>query len=1576
MPSELDPAFDNYMPPRRRETPTEGMKRIELEMRDRPDLNPGRITTGAGRTIEGYNASIGAQGPVGGGVMVAADPITGQPVMVGGRAQAGPLSYQYNKPTFKGAPASQQIGVGGQPFDADTYFGVTAQQGAGGRSYGANVSQNGEDGGWSAYGGYNPTTKGVNVGGSYTANFSNGGRAIVGHTTAAGEPVSLEEHKGQIRHRQDSGNSRMAADYGYIDTSKPDHDGMKTDAFVGPHRDSKKVFVVNQQHPHTGKFNEHKVLLGYNDRAHALRDYVHSFADGLGHKRIQSVVEMGTHELKDWLKKDHTAPLRKAGGGPVHMADGGDPPPRTLTIRRGATPQGLAAEYTPPEEQAPIEGEHAGSPSPEAVTSTLRSVGEGISELYKTPQADESYTAAPAAPTRRDMTPAMLAARMNPEAQGANSPSFEEVGKIMADLAHDPIGLIAGLLPVIGNAYAARDTNKLRKIADQLTESGNNEAAANVKKMIPLTAAAVGMPIAGTAVTGPLVKAAEKIAARAGERAAIEGAERVAARAGEGAAERSVVEGGERAAVREGEAATERAVTGEGERATTADAEKAAVTDTEKPTTAADDVVADTDQAASILPDEHSMGVERQDRVVMDPAKVKLSKDERAIISGFKKKDQKEQINNVIRQTKARHPTSDGWAPMEAVGASFDEEGNPVIKWKEQAYGYNKAGSEVTRPVIDPATNKPMKQPQLDAEGRPVFDEDGNQVFTNRNVVKTETVEKPLKQGTPEYDKHLDGAVQNGYEQIMNVVQRAESGDEAAKVMLRQLGWYREFMRKGFDERGGAYPAFSDLLGATSPNTAVDQNYRYAREAQQRFGRGDFDPQVQFAKDYQGSMADFPPEQLIRRQVVDPKTGEYKQYGMNSRNAQMAMADRWREKTVGQAPKARNFSGNLGGATEAATIDVWAARHLNRMMGRDRLPPTVEKGVQGKLGSDLVPGGEFGFGQDYFQRLSDRLNQSNELKPYLEQLGYQNVTPMDLQALAWFLEKEHWTKNNWTTKSGEGGSFEQELAKDPSNRWQAGFSITQDKAPLDSEMAQARQSVENTVKSDPDVMVSRVHPTYGQYGGEGERSFDAELTAKPGWDPVKWMSEIISQAKKNNQKDVFFAKRRDPITAMDNPNARPGVEIYFQDATQMNDIIPILQQFTQRGQDGFTFTTGLRHQERISGGSDVPKQGFVPDYVGVRLQYVPEIQMRFDDDFRRAVLKDPNVLQQAMQDSSKNMMQAINAIAKNPNGAKIVDARMHHYDTVVIGKESYDQFLNGLANPNQSASTYAANAAAVDPRQRLGQPIQSHVEGRDRALGRGSQERPENASGAVERSDGQVGGFAQGGAVKGYAKGGAVPLTHYSRSPNLTEVDPAYYGTNNPGEDVARTVGRPDGNPRRSYFYLGHPGDVMPEHGVGEHAYTTSSDKLYDLSKDPLKVHRGTSPRDLNRMEQVIRAHGYEGILGENAAHPTAVLFEKKPVQLHKMTRSDAAYDASDRLAKQATNDFQDFHMRKGGDVRKSAFVLKNMKGADLDPQSAYELAGYLAGGNVDAVRSAIMSHHGFARGMSKMFHKRSHKVK
>ena len=1084
---------------------------------------------------------------------------------------------------------------------------------------------------------------------------------------------------------------------------------MKTDAYVGPHKDSDKVFVINQKHPHTGRFNEHKVMLGYKNRSDAVRDYVHSFNDGLGHKRVQSIVEMDKHELKDWLKKGpHTRP--------VHLAEGGDP--EKAVVEQAATVSDEARPLTifrksPPKdapigevEQRGVVDPYADLPAPEKYNrqfaETVQAIPEAVVDYVKekSQQPDPSQRIAEdisfAGSAVAGIPPAIggylerKAAQPDPSQRIAED--IQNIGGGMAKLfMENPIGTILDVMNLPGAVTSLREASDAKKEYDEAVIKQDTDKAAEAKGRFAMAIPGI-IPVLGGAL-----KVGSK-AAKIGEEASL------AAKAGK---------------------------------------------EIEPIAKAAEDIEP---TATKLLPtDEHSMNVERQDRVIMAPEDVTLTKVEQKIVNSFKKPEQRAQIEETIRKTKARYPESDGWAPMEAAGAKFNEEGLPDIKWTEQTYGFNKADTDIVRPVLDKKTGKPKKQPQLDEKGKIMRDEDGNILYTNKNVTKVETQERPLKKGAPEYDQHLGGAVQNGYEEIMDVVRRAEEGDEAAKVMLRQLGWYREFMRKGFDERGGAYPGFSDLLGATSPNTAVDQNYRYAVDAQRRFARGDFDAQAQAARDYKrtgASLADFPEEDLIRRNdAFDPKTGIAKQYGMNSRNAQMAMADLWREKTPGQAPKARNFSGNLGGATDAATIDVWAARHANRMAGRDRLPPPVEKGVQGKLGQDLVPGGEFGFGQDYFQSLSDRLNQSNELKPYLEELGYDKVTPMDLQALAWFMEKEHWTKNNWTTKSGEGGSFEQEMAKYPSNRWQSGFSITQDATPSDADMAVTRRMIENTVRNDKDVMVHRVQPTYGRYGGADERSFDIELTTKPGWDPSKWMESIIEEAKANNQKDVFFSRRLSPEDALNNPNARPGVEIYFQDAAQMHDILPILEQFTQRGQDGFTFTTGLRLQDRLAGGSDVAKTGFVPDYVGVRLQYVPEIKMRFDDKFRNAALNDPMALHADMQGASARMLQAVDAIANNQKGVKVVDARMHNYDTLVVGKESYDQFLQGIKNPAKSAGEYEATATAVDPKRRFGQSILSHVEGRDRALGRGAEERPADTSGAMERTNGAVDKFAKGGSV-------------------------------------------------------------------------------------------------------------------------------------------------------------------------------------------------------------------------------------
>lgn len=738
-----------------------------------------------------------------------------------------------------------------------------------------------------------------------------------------------------------------------------------------------------------------------------------------------------------------------------------------------------------------------------------------------------------------------------------------------------------------------------------------------------------------------------------------------------------------------------------------------------------------------IAPPTNALQTERGARTVIAPTSIKLTPQEQAVVNSFQSRADRAMVASRIRETKARYPKSDGWAPFEAIGAEFDDKGNPVIKWKEQTYGFNTAVQPGNRTVTDPVTGEKSTIQVNEPRG--------------------------LRPGTPQYEAQARKATRNGVKEVEDIIRRAGEGDENALRIIRQAGWYREFMRKGFDERGGSYPAFSDLLGATSPNTAVDQNYRYSVDLQNRFARGDFDEETAFARDYQGSLNEFPEDKLIYRDPVGPKGPQKLQYGMNSRNAQMALADKWRTREPGQAPKARNFSGNLGGATDQATIDVWAARFINRAAGRKRLPPPVESGVKGKLGSNLEPTGEFGFGQDVFRRITDELNRKGNVLPYLKELGYDSLTPMDMQALTWFIEKERWTKNNWTTAAGEGGSFEDELLKYPSERWQSGVSIQQADPPSDVAMAATRNVFENSLRDDPNVNQYRVHPTIGRYAGNNERSFDLELTAKPGWNPRTWMAAVIREAQANNQYDVFFSKRLSPELAQTNPNARPGVEIYFRDRKTLDQALPILEEFTKRNADGFTFVTDLRLRERELGGKEAP------DFVGVRMQWVPEIRSRWDEDFRNAVEADPAVLDSTADEALDAMQSALLALDKA--GLGIVDARVHHYDTLTVGKESYDKFLDGITDPENAAGSYEGRAgAAVDPVRRFGQPLYSHVEGRNRAL----------------RAGAEGGQSDTGGDVVGAGKPSG-PLTPEERAANLQSTFGQTY------------LKDPQGNPMRLY---------------------------------------------------------------------------------------------------------------------------------------------------------------------------------
>ena len=126
------------------------------------------------------------------------------------------------------------------------------------------------------------------------------------HKTLQGVPVAVEVKEGHDRVKYNPDGSvkfkaKQYADYGAILGSK-DADGMDTDVMVGPHKDSDKVYIIDQKKHKTGKFDEHKVLMGFNKRKKAIKAYVKSYADRHGKDRVQDVVKTDVGGLKKWLK--------------------------------------------------------------------------------------------------------------------------------------------------------------------------------------------------------------------------------------------------------------------------------------------------------------------------------------------------------------------------------------------------------------------------------------------------------------------------------------------------------------------------------------------------------------------------------------------------------------------------------------------------------------------------------------------------------------------------------------------------------------------------------------------------------------------------------------------------------------------------------------------------------------------------------------------------------------------------------------------------------------------------------------------------------------------------------------------------------------------------------------------------------------------------------------------------------------------------------------------------------------------------------------------------------------------------
>lgn len=108
-----------------------------------------------------------------------------------------------------------------------------------------------------------------------------------------GLQISIETPRGRSRRPEWP---PMAAHYGYV-LGTEGRDGDHVDVFIGPHPESELVFVVDQE-TQSGRFDEHKCMLGFTNEAEALECYRACYTPDW---RVGPVTAMTIDQFKSWL---------------------------------------------------------------------------------------------------------------------------------------------------------------------------------------------------------------------------------------------------------------------------------------------------------------------------------------------------------------------------------------------------------------------------------------------------------------------------------------------------------------------------------------------------------------------------------------------------------------------------------------------------------------------------------------------------------------------------------------------------------------------------------------------------------------------------------------------------------------------------------------------------------------------------------------------------------------------------------------------------------------------------------------------------------------------------------------------------------------------------------------------------------------------------------------------------------------------------------------------------------------------------------------------------------------------------
>lgn len=180
-----------------------------------------------------------------------------------------------------------------------------------------------------------------------------------GHVSIGGLDVAIENPEGSTRSGTDPDGKpwsvTMGAHYGYVKRTTG-ADGDQVDVYIGKADPVQSpVFVVDQYDRQTGKFDEHKAILGASSLEEAQSLYDAHFSDGKGAERRGAVTPMSFDAFKDWARNGNTkAPMADRAAAPNIAAQAPSTeqaaPNITQEAQRGATgpdSAGVAAGHPP-----------------------------------------------------------------------------------------------------------------------------------------------------------------------------------------------------------------------------------------------------------------------------------------------------------------------------------------------------------------------------------------------------------------------------------------------------------------------------------------------------------------------------------------------------------------------------------------------------------------------------------------------------------------------------------------------------------------------------------------------------------------------------------------------------------------------------------------------------------------------------------------------------------------------------------------------------------------------------------------------------------------------------------------------------------------------------------------------------------------------------------------------------------------------------------------------------------------------------------------------------------------------------